>query len=244
MPVIPSERLAEIFVEVADTLVADFDVVDFLTLVVERGAEIAQSSAAGLLLADERGVLRFMAASSESARLVELFQVQQEEGPCLECYRTGRPVTHADLTLADEQWPLFAPRAVEGGFVAVHAFPLRHGGTAIGALNLFVARGRVVSRDAQRVVQALADVATIGLLQHQTIARSELLASQLQQALNSRVTIEQAKGALAQLLGVDTDAAFGMLRSYSRNHHRRLTEVASALLADPASHPELTSRRP
>jgi transcriptional regulator with GAF, ATPase, and Fis domain len=242
MPAFSSERLAETFVEVADTLVADFDVVDFLTVVAERAVELSDASTAGLLLADERGLLRFVAASTESAGVVDLFQVEQEEGPGQDCYRLGRPVTHADLGRAGAEWPVFGPRAVEVGFASVHAFPLRHGAAVLGALTLFGSRSGVVAAEAPRIVQALADIATIGLLQHQTIARGELLTGQLQQALNSRVTIEQAKGALTQLRGVDPDAAFGMLRTYSRNNHHRLTDVASAVLKDPASHPELTAR--
>ena len=237
MPAFSSERLAETFVEVADTLVADFDVVDFLTVVVERAAELSGAAAAGLLLADDQGRLRFVAATTESARVVDLFQVEQDQGPGQDCYRQGRPVSHADLGRAGDQWPLFAPRAVAAGFASVHAFPLRHGSAVIGALDLFGSTAGIVAADTPRIVQALADVATIGLLQHQTIARSEVLTAQLQQALDSRVTIEQAKGALTQLRGVDPDAAFGMLRTYSRNNHHRLTDVASAVLKDPASHP-------
>jgi GAF domain-containing protein len=241
MNTISSERLAVTFVQVADTLVDDFDLIDFLTLLTERAADLAGSSASGLLLSDEHGRLQFMAASQESARVLELFQVQREEGPCQDCFRAGRAVSHPDLTQAADRWPMFAPRAVAAGFRSVHAFPLRHNQTIIGALNLFnTTPQQFVDADAN-VLQALADVATIGILQERAIRRGEVLTEQLQRALNSRITIEQAKGALAQIHATHPDAAFDMLRSYSRQHHYRLSDVAVAVLHDPASHPALTT---
>lgn len=240
MSAISRERLAETFVQVADTLVDDFDLIDFLTVVTQRAAELTGSSASGLLLSDENGHLQFMAASTESARLVELFQVQREEGPCQDCYRGGAAIREPELETATERWPLFAPRAVRAGFHAVHAFPLRHQRTVIGALNLFDVESRVFSDADTHLLQALADVATIGILQERTIRRGELLTEQLQRALNSRITVEQAKGALSQLHAVTPDMAFEMLRAYSRRNHYRLTDVADALLHDQASHPELT----
>ena len=243
MPTIPNERLAQTFVEVADTLVDAFDLVDFLTLVTERAAELANASAAGLLLSDENGHLEFMAASKESARLVELFQVQREEGPCQDAFRTGVPVVNTDLTSAHERWPQFAPRAVDAGFRSVHAFPMRHQQTVIGALNIFGHHTGTLDPDDVRIVQALADVATIGILQERAIRRGEVLTEQLQHALNSRITIEQAKGALAQIHGVYTDTAFDMLRGYSRDNQLRLLDVALAVLANPTSHPGLTEPR-
>ena len=131
------EELAEVFVEVADTLVVDFDIVDFLQMVTTRSADMTRAEAAGLLLANERNQLHFMAASQESVKLLELFQLQSEEGPCLDCFRYGAPVSNADLSQATERWPRFAPEAVRAGYIAVHAFPLRHRNKVIGALNLF-----------------------------------------------------------------------------------------------------------
>jgi transcriptional regulator with GAF, ATPase, and Fis domain len=242
MSPIPIDALAETFVEVADTLVADFDLIDFLTLLTERAAALSGASAAGLLLGDERGRLQFMAASRESVRILELFQVEGQERPCQDCFRFGTPVGHADLEQAGDRWPVFAPQAVEAGFRSVHAFPLRHSRTVIGALNLFGSGAVQITPGDIRIVQALADVATIGILQERAIRRGELLTEQLQQALNSRITIEQAKGALAQIHSIDTDTAFDRLRRYSRSHHLRLGEVALAVLDDPTSHPELTRR--
>lgn len=236
-----TERLAELFVEVADTLVDEFDVIEYLAMVTTHTADISQADAAGLLLVDAEGRLQFMAASLESAKLLELFQVQNAEGPCQDCFREGSPVMDTDLSAATTRWPLFAPRAVAAGFHSVHAFPLRHRGRVIGALNLFSsAVGHVPAVD-ERVIQALADLATIGLLQERAIHHGEILTEQLQLALNSRISIEQAKGALAQLHAVDVDVAFDMLRGYSRRGHHRLVDVAHAVLADPTSHPELTT---
>ena len=237
---IATEDLATLFVEVADTLVVDFDIVDFLHMVTTRTADISRADAAGLLLADERGRLQFMAASTESVKMLELFQLQSEDGPCLDCYSFGIPVVNTDLARATSRWPRFAPEAVTAGYRAVHAFPLRHRDNVIGALNLFMTRVGQVDADDIKVIQSLADVATIGLLQQRALAHSELLTEQLQAALNSRVTIEQAKGALSRMRNVSVDDAFTLMRDHSRRNHLRLTDLALAVVTDPESHPELT----
>ena len=237
---IATEALAALFVEVADTLVVDFDIVDFLHMVTTRTADITRADAAGLVLADEHGRLQFMAASTESAKMLELFQLQAEEGPCRDCYRFGAPVVNSDLSRAAGRWPRFAPEAVSAKYNAVHAFPLRHRDTVIGALNLFSTAAGRIEPDDLKIIQALADVATIGLLQQRALAHSEILTEQLQGALNSRVTIEQAKGALARMRGISVDDAFTLMRDHSRQNHLRLTDVALAVVTDPASHPELT----
>src|SRR6478752_676977 len=197
---IATEALAALFVEVADTLVVDFDIVDFLHMVTTRTADITRADAAGLVLADAHGRLQFMAASTESVKMLELFQLQAEEGPCRDCFRFGAPVINSDLSRA---------------------------------------AGRIEADDL-KIIQALADVATIGLLQQRALAHSEILTEQLQGALNSRVTIEQAKGALARMRGISVDEAFTLMRDHSRRHHLRLTDLALAVVTDPASHPELT----
>jgi GAF domain-containing protein len=237
---IATEALAALFVEVADTLVVDFDIVDFLHMVTTRTADITRADAAGLVLADAHNRLQFMAASTESAKMLELFQLQAEEGPCRDCFRFGAPVINTDLSRAAGRWPRFAPEAVAAGYRAVHAFPLRHRDHVIGALNLFnTAAGRIEPGDL-KVIQALADVATIGLLQQRALAHSEILTEQLQGALNSRVTIEQAKGALARMRDVSVNEAFTLMRDHSRRQHLRLTDLALAVVTDPASHPDLT----
>lgn len=241
MSTVPSERLAEVFVEVADTLVDEFDLIEFLQLVTLRTSEVAGTAAAGLLLADHGGRLQFMAASDEQSELLELFQVQALEGPCQDCFAQGVAVVNADLASATARWPRFAPRAVAAGFRSVHAFPLRLRQETIGALNLFGHDVGRMSRDDERVVQGLADVATIGLLQERAIRRGEVLTEQLQGALNSRVVIEQAKGVLAQIHGITVDEAFAMLRSHCRDHHLRLGDVAQGVVDDPTGFPPLTT---
>lgn len=241
MPTIPPGRLAEVFVECADTLVAGFDVVEFLQMVTARTSQLLEARAVGLLLADPRGRLQMMAASDERAEMLELFQAQAVEGPCQDAYRHGVPVINVDLREAAHLWPQFAPKAVAAGYRSVHAFPMRLHTQTIGAMNLFSDRtGQVAETDA-RVVQALADVATIGLMQERAIRRADQLAEQLQGALNSRITIEQAKGAVAQIHGETTDQAFERIRTYCRRHGLRLGEVALAVLEQPALHPGLTT---
>lgn len=220
------QQLADTFVALADTLVDDFDPVDFLHMLAERCVALLDVDAAGLMLADQRGALRVVASSTEQARLVELFQLQNDEGPCLECFRTGQPVAHPDLAQAEQRWPQFAPAAHGAGFAAVQALPMRLRNEVIGAMNMFLATPRSLDDTALRVGQALVDVATIGLLHERNLRHSETLAEQLQTALNSRVTIEQAKGVLAERLQIDMDQAFATLRDYARSQQRRLSELA------------------
>jgi len=222
--------LSETFVELTDTLVVGFDVIDFLHVLTDRSVQLLDVSAAGLLLADPRGQLRVVAASSEAARLLELFQLQNDQGPCLDCFRTGQPVQAADLAAAAQRWPQFAPAARHAGFGAVQALPMRLREQIIGALNLFrIDAGALAPADI-RVGQALADVATISLLHERSMRRSDTLNEQLQTALNSRVIIEQAKGKLAERLGVDMDQAFTLLRDHARTSNRRLSDMAQAFV--------------
>jgi GAF domain-containing protein len=241
MSTLAAERVAEVFVEFADTLVEEFDLVEFLQMVTSRASELVGTGAAGLLLADPQGQLQFMAASDERTELLELFQVQSLEGPCQDCFREGLPVVNADLRDAADRWPAFAPRAVAAGFRSVHAFPMRLRQNVIGALNLFGTDvGRMEPGDV-RTVQALADVATIGLLQERAVHRGEVLTEQLQGALNSRIVIEQAKGAIAQMRSCSVDEAFMILRGYCRNHNLRLSVVAHAVATDARPIPGLTA---
>ena len=235
MSTVSADRLAKVFVEVADTLVDEFDLIEFLHLVTSRTTELVDTAAVGLLLADHRGHLQFMAASTEEARLLELFQVQNHEGPCQDAFRGGSAVLNADLTTASERWPLFAPRAVAAGYRSVHAFPLRLRSEVIGALNLFGEGHGVLDPDDALIIQALADVATIGILQERSIHRGEVLTEQLQSALNSRVVIEQAKGVVAQLHDVNVSEAFEVLRAHARRTRQRLVDVAAAVVADSSS---------
>ncbi len=224
------ELLAETFVELTDTMVADFDVIDFLHILTDRSVQLLDVSAAGLLLADPRGELRVVAASSEAARLLELFQIQNDQGPCLDCFRTGEPVQAEDLTDAESLWPRFTAPARRAGFAAVQALPMRLREQVVGALNLFRASPGAFSAADIRVGQALADVATIGLLHERSMRHSDTLNEQLQTALNSRVIIEQAKGKLAERLSLDMDQAFRLLRDCARDRNLRLSELAQAFV--------------
>jgi transcriptional regulator with GAF, ATPase, and Fis domain len=224
------ELLSDTFVELTDTMVAGFDVIDFMHMLTNRSVQLLDVSAAGLLLADPRGDLRVVAASSEAARLLELFQLQNDEGPCLDCFRSGHPVQAADLAAVTLRWPRFAPAAGQAGFAAVQALPMRLREQVIGALNLFRAGPGVFDPGDIRVGQALADVATISLLQERNMRHSDTLNEQLQTALNSRVIIEQAKGKLAERLGLDMDQAFNLLRESARTSNRRLSDLAQAFV--------------
>ena len=229
---ISSHSLADLFVDVADTLVDDFDLVDFLHGLTLHAAAISGADTVGLLLADHHGQLRFMAASDEQGKLLELLQLQTEEGPCLDCFHSRRPVVNADLTEAQSRWPQFAPAALAAGFQSVHAFPMRLRDETIGALNIFGRANHAFTVDDTRLVQSLADVATIALLQERAITRADALTEQLQGALNRRVLIEQAKGALAQVEGITPDAAFLLLRERAQSTRQRLADVAAQVLDD------------
>jgi transcriptional regulator with GAF, ATPase, and Fis domain len=224
------ELLTDTFVELTDIMVAGFDVIEFLHMLTDRSVQLLDVDAAGLLLADPRGELRVVAASSEAVRLIELFQLQNAQGPCLDCFRSGQAVHAADLAAETARWPRFAPAAQQAGFTAVQALPMRLRDQVIGALNLFRASPGAFDVADMRVGQALADVATISLLQERGMRRSETLNEQLQTALNSRVVIEQAKGKLAERLGVDMDQAFSLLRDFARARNRRLSELSQAFV--------------
>jgi GAF domain-containing protein len=233
MKTVSAQQLAKVFVEIADTLVDEFDLLDYMHMLTERVVELTGAAAAGMLLTNQRGRLEFIAGSDENIKLVELFQLQNEDGPCLEAFNTGEPVVNVNLGEAAARWPRFAPRAAAAGFQSVHAFPMRLRGQVIGALNVFGdTAGSDFEDDDVQVMQALADAATIGLLQERTISRGEALTEQLQGALNSRIIIEQAKGAIAQAHNISVDDAFTAIRGYSRRTNRRLTEVAESIVAD------------
>jgi transcriptional regulator with GAF, ATPase, and Fis domain len=224
------QQRAEAFVEMADTLVDDFDLMDFLHVLTDRCVRLLNVSAAGLLLTDQRGALQLVAASTEQTRLLELFQLQTDQGPCVECFRTGEPVEVVDLAAATDRWPRFVQAAHRIGFAAVHALPMRLRTDVIGALNLFSTQARPLDPDIVRLGQALADVATIGLLQARAIRQSDVLAEQLQTALNSRVLIEQAKGVIAERRHIDMDRSFTLLRGSARARNRRLSDLARAVV--------------
>jgi GAF domain-containing protein len=240
------QLLSRAFVGLADTLVDDYDIIDLLDRLVSYSVELLAADAAGIMLTDSQGILRVVASSHENAKVMELLQLQSEQGPCMECCRTGAPVSVPDLADAAARWPVFvAAVAQRGAYRSVHALPLRLRGEAIGAMNLFHGQPGALPEADLVVGQALADVATIGILQERAIRSSEVVTEQLQTALNSRVIIEQAKGVLAQRGNLRMDAAFDRLRRYARNHNALLSEVArkvietdlaTDVLGEPAVH--------
>ncbi len=224
------QLLATTFVDLADTLVAGFDVIEFLHTLAARSVELLDADAAGIMLADQHGGLRVMASSTEEARLLELYELQSDAGPCLDCYRSGRPVARSDLSTMRASWPAFTEQLEQLGFHSAEALPMRLRDETIGALNLFRTKpGRLNPADLG-IGQAMADVATVGLMQERAISASELLATQLQTALNSRVQLEQAKGILAERTGLPMDQAFQLMRDYARHHNRMLSDVAANII--------------
>ena len=223
------EWLASTFVELADTLVADFDVVDFLTMLVARCAVLLDGSEVGLAIANRQGSLRVLASSSERMRILELVEVQNEEGPCRDCYRTGEQILNQNVDTADSVWPSFVPMARDAGFQMLHAVPMRLRGQSIGAINIFDPSARRLAAHEVNMTQAFADVATIGILQERGTKDQALLSTQLGRALETRVAIEQAKGVLAERLKVSMDESFSLLRGYARANNLRLADVALAV---------------
>ncbi|MDQ6785145.1 MAG: GAF and ANTAR domain-containing protein [Actinomycetota bacterium] len=222
--------LTKTLVQLTEALVDDFDLVDLLTMLSDRCVEILDVSAAGLMLVSADGGLRRMASSSDAMRILEVFEEESDEGPCPDCYRTGEPVINIDLAQVNGRWPRFAPKALDAGFHSVHALPMHVRGRTIGALNLFrTDEGQMGDADVV-VAQALADVATISIVTQRAAAEAQGLNEQLQQALNSRIVIEQAKGIVAQSLGVDMEQAFLRLRAHARNSNLKLGDTAKSVI--------------
>lgn len=223
-------KLSAAFVKLADTLVTEFDVIDLLHLLVGQCTDILDTQAGGIMLADPTGQLQLAASTSEEAELVEIFQLAAGEGPCLDCFRTGAPVTVGNIEADGGPWPTFSTEALKFGFRSVHATPLRLRGQVIGTMNLFSHHvGALVSEDIA-VAQALADVATIGILQERHIRNVNVVAEQLQRALDSRILIEQAKGVLAATLNTTMNDAFALMRTYARDRNLPLRQVADDVI--------------
>jgi GAF domain-containing protein len=218
------------FVRLANSLVGEFDVVDLLHVLATESVLLLDASAAGLLLADSDGILQVLASTSEESQLVESLQSAAGAGPCVDCYNSGATVSIADIATTVERWPVFAPAALSQGFRSVHAIPMRVRGQTIGALNMFRSDTGELSSEDSAIGQALADVATISILQERAVRESTILNEQLQHALNSRILIEQAKGVIAFTSNVDMDEAFRRLRNHARAHRTPLSKVAENVI--------------
>jgi GAF domain-containing protein len=234
---------ATTFVEIVDTLVGDFDVIDVLTALSARCVELLEAAAAGILLADADDFLRVIGASTEAIELLELFQIQNDQGPCLDCFRTGRVVLHSDLD-AVSPWPLFAAECTRAGFASVCAVPLRLKTRVLGCLNLFMAEPGGLTDADIALAQALADVASIAIVQDQATRDAADREGHLQHALTSRIAIEQAKGMIAERRGIDMDEAFARLRAYARDHNLGLTSLAETVVAGVTPLDAVAPRRP
>lgn len=223
-------QLVETFVTLADTLVAGYDIVDLLHTLVEKCAALLEASAAGIILSAGDGELEVVASTNERSRLVEILQLRAGSGPCVESFTTGRAVSIADIAVLGDKWPRFQSGALAQGFSSMHAVPLRLRDTTIGSLNLFWDRCGGLSDVDTLAVQALADVATIGILQERAIRESDVVRQQLQHALSSRVLIEQAKGVIAYVNEVHMGEAFTLIRDYARSNGIPLAEVAEQIV--------------
>ncbi len=220
------QHLVETFVTLADTMVAEYDVIDFLQILAEQCVELLDVTAAGIMLAEPGGQLRHAACSSEEMRLVELLEIQIAQGPCFDAYRDQVSVSSESPSDAARRWPMFAEIATEHGFKTMSAVPMRLRGEALGALNLFSTESRGLTDADMRVAQGMADIATIGVLQERAISSANAISSQLVKALESRIVIEQAKGIVAEHDHLTVDEAFEIIRSYARSRNRLLSEVA------------------
>jgi GAF domain-containing protein len=218
------------FIAFADQLVEDFDLLDLTIELTEVCARLLDVAAAGLLLADAAGRLHLLAATSEEARRVEVFQLQREEGPCLDCYHSGRPVTITNLAAVAKRWPRFVQAATDAGFVSVHAIPMRLQGGVLGALGLFGPAEGALNDSDLALARAFAHVASIAIAQqHRSSSRSKLLPD-LQAAVASRATLEMAKGIVAADYTVDMQTAFTYLRRYAHASQQPLSQLARRLV--------------
>jgi hypothetical protein len=224
-------RITDAFIQLANSLVGDFDVVELLSDLTTNCAEILDIASAGVLLADRRGTLHVVAASSEATWKLELYQLQRDEGPCLECFRSGSPVVVPDLAAEQGRWPRFVDAAIAGGFASVHAVPMVLNGRTLGALGLFGASPGALGDEDLVLAQALAHVGSVALVQGRDAREDAIVAQQLQHALHSRVVLEQAKGIIAQRFELGMEEAFAMMREHARRNRQRLSDVAAALVA-------------
>ncbi|MCS5732473.1 GAF and ANTAR domain-containing protein [Herbiconiux daphne] len=231
------ERVAETFVSLADTLVTGYDIVEVLQTLIEQTTQIVEANEAGILLPDSTGGLEVVASTSERSQLISILQLRADEGPCLDAYATGKPVSVDNIADTYARWPAFATSAAEVDFQSMYAIPMRLRDETIGSMNIFSDRTGPMDPKDTMIARALADVATIGILQERALRESGIAQEQLQRALDSRVLIEQAKGVLAQTERIDMHEAFTVLRNRARHSGRRLSDVAQEVIEGAAHRP-------
>lgn len=237
-------EFVQILGEITHSLVGDFDLFGLLQQVTVHGARILGVDAVGLMLTGPRGDLVTAAASNEKARVLELFQIQIDEGPCLDCVQSGRNISYPDVTNASDRWPRFVPRALDAGFVAVHAIPMRPSDSVVGGMNIFDSKKGSLREQSVLIARTLTDMATIALLQERAIRDGEMVAEQLRVVLNARLAVEQAKGIIAEQLQMDVTDAYEIMQAYSRHRTVKMTDLAVALVSGDLSAVVLTSDRP
>jgi transcriptional regulator with GAF, ATPase, and Fis domain len=224
--------IVETLVQLADTLIEDYDVIEFLSMLSERCVLLVDADEAGIMVSDGRGNLQIVASSSERTRLLELFELENRDGPCLDAFNTGAPVSSVDLDVDESRWSHFSHRASSVGFRSVQSIPLRLRSETIGALTLLRSSAGAMDLADVSLAGALAKMATIGLLQERAVSASRNATAQLQTALTSRVRIEQAKGIIAERQSIDIDTAFDRIRTYARSHHLKLSDLALSIVSD------------
>lgn len=224
-------RIIDTLVELADILVTPFEPDDLLYRLVDSCLEVLDAQAAGVLLRDQSGELRAVTATSRDVKELEVFEVALSEGPSYEAFRSGEQVAVDDLANHGHEWPNITSAAQRQGFAACYGFPLRWHDDTVGALNVFLTAAQApMSMSDQRAGRGLADIATIALLQGQRSSEADARTEQLQQALDNRVLIEQAKGLLGERHGLGAREAFERLRRYCRGHNLSLHQAAQEIL--------------
>jgi transcriptional regulator with GAF, ATPase, and Fis domain len=231
-------RVLSAVVALVDSLLHDFDLVELLTDLTERCTELLDVSSAGLLLADPRGQLHLMTATSDRTEEIELLQVQADDGPCLDCFLSGEPVSIADLADVAERWPRFLPAARQAGFASVHAVPMRAAGSVLGVLGLFGTQTGELNDADLLVGRSLAHVASVAIVQEHP-PTSDTVLPRLRSALASQVVVEQAKGFVRQRLDLSIGDAFALLRRYARTSGTHLSDVARQLMSEPDARPAI-----
>jgi GAF domain-containing protein len=220
--------LGQVMVSLVDQLVTDFDFVDLAHSLTQAVIDLVGADAAGVMVVDRSKVLRVIAASDEDTHVLEVFEIQSRQGPCYEAWLNKSALFEADIA-AVERWPSFSQQAANLGYVMTAAVPLRLSGEVFGALNIFWSAGPL-PEDFMQSLQALADLAAVGLGQQVALMDPQQLATQIDRAMRSRVAIEQAKGMLAVQADVNMDQAFSLMTHYGERHGMFMSEIATRVL--------------